>query len=262
MSDAPVSVTPVPRRTVTGRAVVVGASSGVGRALAEELARRGYDLVISARETRDLAAVASDLELRRQTRVHCLSIDLAAPDFDAQGYRDACVELLGQVDAIFVTAGMIDSRDHGPGDAETTARLIQVNYASVIQLIARFAELFETRGRGNIVTFSSIAAAAPRRQNTVYSSTKAALETYCQGLRHHLSPTPVILQTYALGYVDTAMSFGQKLLFPVASPTRVARYVVDHLDRDHGRVYLPRFWAIVVFALRSLPWFIYKRLSF
>ena len=166
------------------------------------------------------------------------------------------------VDAIFVTAGMIDSRDQGPGEGEVTARLIQVNYASVIQLVARFAERFEKRGRGNIVTFSSIAAAAPRRQNTVYSSTKAALETYCQGLRHHLNSTEVILQIYALGYVDTAMSFGQKLLFPVASPEWVARYVVDHLDQDRGRVYLPRFWAIVVLVLRALPWFIYKRLSF
>ena len=245
-----------------GRAVVVGASSGVGRALAEELARRGWQLVISARETRDLEALASDLALRHGTRIHCRTIDLGAADFDARAYRDACGELLGDVDAVLVTAGMVDPRDRGPGEPETTARLIRVNYESVIQVVARFAEVFEARDGGTIVTFSSIAAAAPRRQNTVYSSAKAALETYCRGLRHHLSPTRVILQTYALGYVDTAMSFGLKLLFPVASPAWVARYVADHLHRDRGRIYLPRFWAIVVLALRSLPWFIYKRLSF
>lgn len=249
-------------RRPAGRAVIVGASSGVGRALAEELASRGWDLVISAREARDLTALAGDLELRRGTRAHCRVIDLAEERLDGRAYLDACVELLGEVDAVFVTAGMIDSRDQGPGEPAVTARLIQVNYTGVVQLIARFAELFEARGGGVIVTFSSIAAAAPRRQNTVYSSAKAALEVYCQGLRHHLSPTPVILQTYALGYVDTAMSFGMKLLFPVASPAWIARHVVDHLGRDRGRVYLPRFWAVVVLALRALPWFLYKRLSF
>ena len=249
-------------RRPAGRAVVVGASSGVGRALAEELADRGWDLVISAREERDLAALAGDLELRHGARVHPQAIDLAEPDFDGRAYSEACVGRLGEIDAFFVTAGLVDSRDRGPGEPEVTARVILVNYAGVVQLIARFAELFEARGAGTLVSFSSIAAAAPRSQNTVYSSAKAGLETYCQGLRHHLSQTPVILQTYALGYVDTAMSFGMKLLFPVASPASIARYVVDHLDRDHGRLYLPRFWALVVLALRALPWSIYKRLSF
>ena len=251
-----------PGRSPAGRAVIVGASSGVGRALAETLAREGYDLLLSARDRRDLEVLAADLRLRDRIGVHVHTIDLSEPELATAAFIDTCVRELGRVDAIFLTAGMIHSRDHGPGEADTISSLIWVNYANMIQLIAGFARRFQEQAGGDIVTFSSIAAAAPRGRNVVYSSAKAGLETYCRGLRHHLDGTGVTLQTYALGYVDTAMSYGQKLLFPVASPAKVADYVVRNLGRDRGRVYFPRFWLPIVLVLRHLPWSLYKRLSF
>jgi short-subunit dehydrogenase len=244
------------------RAVIVGASSGVGRALAAELARRGFDLVLAARDERDLASVASDIETRHRTRVHVCVVDLDSPTFDAREFCQVCCDRLGEVRAVFLTAGMIDDRDVGPAEPEVTARLIRVNYSSIVELVAELARVFELRGSGTLVTFSSIAAAAPRRRNPVYSSTKAAVEVYCRGLRHYFRDSEVVVQTYALGYVDTAMTFGQKLLFPIASPAEIARHVADNLHRDRGRVYLPRFWALVVLVLRHLPWSLYKRLSF
>jgi short-subunit dehydrogenase len=244
------------------RAIVVGASSGVGRALAAELSRRGFDLVLAARGERDLEAVAADLRLRWGNAVAVEPIDLAAPDFDARSFCERCLARLGGLDAVLVTAGLIDPRDVGLTEPELAARLVRVNYSGVLQLVAELGRYLEQQDRGTPVTFSSIAAAAPRRKNAVYSSAKAALEVYCRALRHHFRDRKVVVQTYALGYVDSAMTFGQELRFPIASPEKVAAHVVRNLGRDCGRVYLPRFWALVVLVLRHLPWSLYKRLDF
>ena len=247
---------------MASRAVVLGASSGVGRALAEALARRHFQLVLVARDERDLAALTADLELRWQTRAYVQPLDLAAPDLDIRGFCERCLAQLGGLEAVFLTVGMIDPCDVGPAEPALIERLIRVNYVRMAQFVSEFGRIFEARGAGTIVTFSSISADAPRRRNTVYSSTKAALDTYCRGMRHYFRDTGVIVQTYALGYVDTAMTFGQKLLFPVTSPAKVAAHVVKNLHRDRGKVYLPRFWAIIVFVLKHTPWFLYKRLPF
>ncbi len=243
-------------------AVVVGATAGVGRALAEELARNSYHLVLAARSRDDLEAVAADLRIRFGVGVVTIGLDLADPDLDPCQLTRFCLAHLDGLDAVFFPAGAMDAADQGPAPTELMERIVQINFLGVIRLISAFARVMEERSRGVIVTFSSIAADAPRGTNTVYSSAKAALDTYCQGLRHYLGKTSVRVQIYALGYVDTSMTFGKKLLFPAASPARVARYVVANLHRDRGRVYFPRFWALVVLALKLTPWRIYKRLSF
>jgi hypothetical protein len=67
---------------------------------------------------------------------------------------------------------------------------------------------------------------------------------------------------YALGYVDTAMTRGRRLRLPVARPSRVAKSVVGGLDRSSRHSYLPRFWSVVTFALKRMPWPLYRRLEF
>jgi len=244
------------------RAVIVGASSGVGRSLAQELARQGYDLVLAARDDRDLQAVAGDVRERWAARAACRVLDLGSREFDAERFCAECVEQLGGADALFLTAGMIDADDEGVPPPSTIDDLIQVNLIGGLKLVSAFARFFERSGCGEIVTFSSIAVAAPRRRNAVYASTKAGLETFCRGLRHHFAGSDVHVQVYRLGYVDTGMSFGQKLLFPVATPAAVAGHVVKNLGRDRGLAYYPRFWWAVTFLLSRLPWAVYRRLAF
>ncbi|MGZ8842797.1 MAG: SDR family NAD(P)-dependent oxidoreductase, partial [Pyrinomonadaceae bacterium] len=74
--------------------------------------------------------------------------------------------------------------------------------------------------------------------------------------------TPVLVQGYALGYVDTAMAYGKKLLLPAVSAEAVANEVVRNLSRDIGIKYYPGYWWLITRALRLLPWFVYKRLRF
>jgi short-subunit dehydrogenase len=243
-------------------AVVVGASAGVGRALSAELGRRGYDLVVSARHAEDLEALAADLRLRHRVAVTPRPLDLCGPPEDLDRYVDECFALLGEVAAVLVTAGAVAENDDGLAPPGVTAALVKTNFLGVATLAGAFVERLEAQGRGTIVMFSSIAAAAPRGRNVVYGAAKAALEHYGRSLQHRLAGGRVRVQIYALGYVDTAMTAGRRLLLPPADPGHVAATVVDRLDRDRRFTYLPRYWRAVVFVLRRLPWPVYRRLSF
>jgi len=244
------------------KAIVIGASSGVGRALAVELAKAGHDLVIAARDVRSLTAVSKDLQLRYGIDVFVIRLDLANEDFIAQGFVADCLSKLTSLDALYVTAGVSLDADHGINASEEVTQLIATNYASIVQLINLCAGAIKESDKGVISVISSIAAHAPRSSNLVYASAKSGLETYCQGLRHYLAPDDVSVNIIALGYADTALAYGKKLLFPKALPATIARYILKISHKNKGLVFYPGYWRIITFILSCLPWSIYKRLSF
>lgn len=224
--------------------VIVGASSGVGKALAECAAARGDRTVLTARRG------IGDL----------VSLDVTA--FDPRAFLEECVRKLGSVDLLLVPCGAIDDADVGPGSVEVTRAIFQANALGPITLMAEFARYFERQGTGGIIAFSSIAAGAPRARNAAYAAAKCALESYCRSLRHHLASTKVRVGVVALGYVNTRMTAGKKLLFPVSEPEAVAKFVFRKIGCDFGKTYFPGWWFPIVLALKSLPWFLYKKLSF
>lgn len=249
-------------RNHSKRAVVVGASSGVGRALATRLAEAGYNLVLASRDARDLAACSADLRLRFKVECHHLPVDLGAADWNALQFAQSCKAHLGAVDVLAIPAGGAIDGDENANESVIDG-VHQINFVGPAQLAAAFGRDMATAGSGLIVLFSSIAAAAARRKNPAYSAAKAALETYSTGLRHALTPSGVEVAVVALGYVDTAQTFGMRLLFPVSSPDAVARHVMRRiLARAGGKAYYPRFWFWVTLVLRCLPWAIYRRLRF
>jgi decaprenylphospho-beta-D-erythro-pentofuranosid-2-ulose 2-reductase len=243
-------------------AVVIGASSGVGRALAHALANAGYDLVLAARSVRDLEAVASDVEARHDVRALPLPLDIVGDDSELDAWLEGCRAALPSIAVVLIPAGIVDDDDDGVTDWKLTDGLIATNFTAVVKLASAFLGQFEARQRGTLVLFSSIATAAPRRRNVAYTAAKSALESYARSLQHRYAESEIRVQVYVLGYVDTAMTRGRRLLFPVVSPSRVADSVVDGLQQSHRLRYVPRFWASVVFVLRRLPWSVYRRLEF
>jgi short-subunit dehydrogenase len=226
-------------------AMVVGASAGVGRALADELARTGHDLVLVARDDRDLDALAADLSMRHGVKVTPFACDLANDDTAFDEVISVCRGALEELVYVLFPIGTVDDGDDGL-TAWATSEFLS-------ELAGR---------RGTVVFFSSIAAAAPRRRNVVYSAAKAALESYARSLRHRFAGSEVAIQVYALGYVDTTMTFGRPLLLPKADPARIAHTVVRNLDAGPQFRYLPRWWGPIVRVLSVLPWPIYRRLDF
>jgi decaprenylphospho-beta-D-erythro-pentofuranosid-2-ulose 2-reductase len=242
--------------------VVVGGSSGVGRALVNQLSSCGDMVLAVARDLRDLETLQSDCLVRLQSSVRIVAADLTVPDFDCRAFVERCVSELGHISHLFVPVGMIHRDDCGLPSAEVLESLALINYLRPAQLLSAFCEYFSMTGQGKAMVFTSIAAATPRGNNAAYASSKKALEFYCRALQHHFADTNISIQICALGYVDTSMSFGAKLLLPAVGPAEVARFALRMCGTDKRFSYFPYFWFPVIMLLKVLPWSLYRKLRF
>lgn len=243
-------------------AVIIGASSGVGRALAYRLAENCVDLVLVARNSRDIENLSKDLRLKYGIKCCAKTFNIADENSNVEDLFEYCLAFLKDINIVMFPVGYVDSEDAPIADYEIVNYTVKVNFLGIVRTAICFARYFEQKRCGQIITFSSISAKAPRSRSIAYSAAKNALETYFKGLRHYLYSRGVFVKVYALGYVDTGMTYGQKLLFPVCAPEKVADHVVNNLNRDFGKIYFPRFWKFITFFIQCLPWTIYKRLNF
>ncbi len=241
--------------------VVVGASAGLGRALAARFAAAGHHLVLVASDERDLAAVASDLMVRYSVRVATVAADVAADDAYLERVA-AAAAALGGPDGLLFPVGAGAPGDDGSLDAGGAARLVRVNFLAIAAAVARFLPVLRRRPRAVIVGFGSVAAARGRGANVVYAASKRALESLFESLRHACAGTTVTVQFYVLGYLDTNLAFGVRTPLPKADPARLSERVLRGLARDVGVVYYPAFWRPVCALLRRVPWVVFRRLRF
>jgi short-subunit dehydrogenase len=241
--------------------VVVGASSGLGRALAESLARRGRSLLLASSDERDLHALAADLRLTANVTVAIATADAADPT----GLAERIDAALGEapLEAVFLPLGASDDdADDGSMAPDRAEALVRVNFLAVTAVVARLLPRLQARRAGVIAGFGSVAAERGRSRNVVYAAAKRALESYFESLRHRLEPEGIAVVLYTLGYVDTNLAFGRPLPFPKADPRRLAESICDEMGRARGRRYRPAWWRPIAFALRHTPWFVYRRLRF
>jgi short-subunit dehydrogenase len=241
------------------RAVIIGASAGLGRALAERMAAAGHTLFLVARDGRDLDAVARDLSLRFGGAVQWMEADLAQPDCDA--IRKGALAALGSVDGLFMVSGIGDDQDHGHLDETVLQRLIAVNYAGPVALINAFLPDLTGPGPHHLVGIGSVASIRGRSRNVVYGSAKRGLEFYFESLRHRLSTSGCKVCFYRAGFMDTTMLGNGPRGLLVASPIDVAESIVADLDSgSDGMSYLPRWWRLIALILELLPWALFRRL--
>lgn len=240
-------------------ALVFGASAGLGRALARELAARREDLVLVARDAADLAAEAAHLKTVYGIAVEWMALDAVDPRATEKlgGLRGAAA-----IRDIFFPVGMGLDDDDGLLSPTKIAALVSTNLTSVMATTSLFLPGLLAANVGNIVGIGSVAALRGRRRNVAYAAAKRGLESYFESLRHRTAATGVRVQFYRLGYLDTQMSFGRRMPFPKASAPAIARTIVRNLGKDVGCMPLPAFWRPVGWALRALPWRIYQRLNF
>ena len=240
-------------------ALIVGASSGVGRALAVELANFGSNVTIAARDQKDLEILAQHIRINCSVTATVAIIDLSKP-----------VTLdYSQFDAVFITAGVsIAEDDVEKFDNKTSSNLLSLimstNLLGPTQILIDSYRSFSKRSeRTYIGACSSIAAPVPRTKNPIYAAAKGGLESFLRSLQHAAAALPVTIQIFRLGYVDSSLSYGQKLLFPALSPEAVARIMISAASCPKKRlVYVPGYWHYIIMVLNLLPWKIFSRLRF
>ncbi|MBR1270653.1 SDR family NAD(P)-dependent oxidoreductase [Bradyrhizobium sp. AUGA SZCCT0222] len=241
------------------RSCIVGASAGLGRSLAEELGKRGHDLLLVASDPRDLKALAADVAIRFKVDARWIALDLAGDGLSpliVQGKSDAC-----RIDNLIVVAGIFLATDGVETNDVDICQIITTNMLSPIRLINAFLPDLKDRKHSNIVGVGSVAAGRPRRRNAVYSSSKSGLEFYFEALRHDLVERSCNVQFYRLGFLQTSMTYGKRVALPAMEPGAAATIIADNLGRDVGVQYLPRWWWIIVSALNAIPFRLFRHLN-
>jgi len=241
--------------------VIVGASAGVGRALATCFASAGHDLILVSSDERDLRAMTADLEIRYGVRACPVAADVSDGDSYLDRIASAANEM-GGMDGLLFPVGAVAATDDCSFDPDKVTWLTRVNYESIVCAVTRFLPDLMTRQRATLVAFGSVAALRGRRHNVAYSAAKRALQSFFESLRHACVGSSVTVQFYVLGYMDTALARGLRTPIPKGNPELLSTRVLQNLGRDVGVVYYPSFWRPAAAALRHTPWWIFKRITF
>ena len=243
------------------RVVLVGATDGLGRALADEYASRGFWVTILGRSNAKLDAVVSELASRHPAAtVRGVVCDLADAARIGPAFREA-VEATGHCDLVLYVAGVLNAGDGVTCDAEEDAEMMTVNATSAVAMLGHAANYFRAAGRGQIAAISSIAGDRGRKGNPAYNASKAALTAYLEGLRNRLFPYGVKVSTVKPGFIGTRMLGGRTGLPWVVAPEAAARTIANRLERGHEVFYVFRRWALLGLALHHVPRFVFKRVG-
>jgi short-subunit dehydrogenase len=243
------------------RIILVGATDGLGRALAAEYASRGFWVTVLGRSKDKLDALVAGLAARHPTAtVRGVLCDVADAARIEPAFREA-LEATGHCDLFLYSAGVMPGGDGITSDPERDAETMNVNAVAAVRMLGLAANYFRAAGRGHIAAISSIAGDRGRKGNPAYNASKAALTTFLEGLRNRLFPFGVAVSTVKPGFVSTRMLEGRRGLFWVVPPDVAARTIADRLEKRHEVFYVYRRWGLFGLALHHVPRFVFKRVG-
>lgn len=247
------------------RAIVIGASSGIGAALVRRLALQGYRVAALARREENLIHLADtingNLPERADSRVLVYAHDVT--DYESvPALFQEIVRDLGGLDLIIYVAAVQPAVALNEYNFEKDKEMIQVNLLGAIAWLNQAALRFERTRHGHIVGISSIAGDRGRVGGPVYNASKAGLNTYLEALRNRLARRGVAVTTVKPGFVDTELLANAKKTFWVISPEDAAAQIYLAILHRKGTLYIPKRWALVGLIVRHMPSFIFKWLNF
>lgn len=239
-------------------AVIVGASSGLGRALASELASHRTDLLIIASDARDLEAIAADLQLRHGILVRGLAMDVGS-EADPTARIVAALEGLPPMTALLLPIGVSREDDDGTLDARGIGQLLATNLHAPMAIVHGLLPLL-LQARGVVVLFGSVASIRGRGRNIVYASAKRGLVSLYESLRQRYRSDELRVQFYQLGFLATNLTYGMRLPMRAIEPDFVARMVARRIGGRSAFRHVPQRWRLLSLVLRALPWAIFRRI--
>ena len=211
-------------------ALITGASDGIGRALAVQLARQGFDLILVARRADVLHDIADDLHRRFGVKVQVLAMDLSEPD--------AVQELLAQTETapvglVIAAAGFGSIGPFIAQDPVAEVNMIDLNCRSVVALAHGFGQRMAAQGRGGIMLFSSLVGFSGVPNSATYAATKGFVQSFAEAIAVELHPAGVSVLSVAPGPVGTGFAARAGMqMGAAATPEPIARSALGGLGRQ------------------------------
>jgi short-subunit dehydrogenase len=228
-------------------AIIIGASSGIGRALAKVLASHGYTVGLAARRAELLRELASEIP----TKTFVKTIDVSKPP-EAMSRLCELMAEMNDVELFVISAGtgFVNPKLDWESESETIA----VNVGGFAAIANVAVAHLDARRSGCLVGISSIAALLGNPDAPSYSASKAFMSSYLEGLRYRFAKLglPVIVIDVKPGFVDTAMAKADRK-FWVASPEKAAEQIFAAIRKRRKHVYVTRRWRLVAWLIRVMP---------
>lgn len=239
--------------------IVLGSNSEVAQAFVERVLQSDtkYEkLYLFSSNPETTEKFARHIEVKYLQPSEIIPFDLTGdPEFTK--YEEINSELL------FCAAGYLgQGTEEALYDQKNTERIIDINYAKLIPVLNFFAQKMERQRSGSMVVLSSVAGERGRQSNFIYGSAKAGLTAYLSGLRNYLYPKKVHVLTVKPGFMDTKMTEGLPLNPALtATPIQAADEIFKAWKKKKNVVYVLPVWALIMFVIRSIPEFIFKKMK-
>jgi short-subunit dehydrogenase len=236
------------------KAIIIGASSGIGRELAKILSRNQYIVGVMARRVQLLDELRNEAE----GELFVQEIDVA----DAESAMEILAKFInemGGADLIVISAGTGDINDSLSWTLEK--EVIKTNVTGFAALVNTAVHHFMEKGSGHLAGISSIAALRGGRASPAYNASKAFESNYLEGIRQKVMRLglPITITDIKPGFVKTAMAKGDGI-FWAADADKAAAQIYDAIKRKKSTAYITRRWRLMAWTIKLIPGFIYERL--
>ncbi len=244
------------------RGVIIGASSGLGAALARRLVREGYVLALISQREQELNELCARVNAEAGRTV-------VLPYFHDVTHTDEIPVLLrrivadlGGLDLAAYVAGVMFVPRMDEYNVEADRQMLEVNLLGAVCWLDPIAEMFQAAGHGQIVGISSVAGDRGRVSNPAYNASKAGLSTYLEALRNRLTRRGVNVLTVKPGMMRTQMLEGVKNpIFPV-TPEEAADQIYGAMRARKQQIYVGWIWKWIMLVVRNIPSVVFRRMSF
>lgn len=234
--------------------VITGASDGIGKALAWEMAARGYHLGLTARRIELLEVLKSDIQKQHPTvEVYVQVMDVT--EYEQQNaIFTALQQQLGSIDIVVVNAGIAISGKTGEMPLSDQLAVINTNLNGAIASVSAVLAIFRQQGYGHLVATSSIAAYRGLARNAAYCASKSGLSTFMEAVRVETHKENIDISVLHPGYIDTEINRSLKSRPFVINVEKGACIFADLIERKVSAATVPKFpWNMVAPLLKVLP---------
>jgi short-subunit dehydrogenase len=246
------------------RAIIVGASGGIGAAVSRRLAQEGYTLALVDLNEKVLKSLCSEINRKAgERRVNYYVHDVTAYDSVPDTLRGIVAEL-GGIDLFIYVAGAIHFPAIDEYNFHADHNMMEVNLLGAMAWLGQVAPLFRGMQSGQIVGVSSVAGDRGRIGNPGYNASKAGFTTYLEALRNRLTRHGVNVITIKPGMVKTEMLTlpGAPRPMLAVTPEKAADMIWNAIRKRKQVAYVTGLWYWIMLAVRNIPSFIFRRLNF
>ncbi len=233
------------------KAIVIGASSGIGRALAKVLAANGYELGLAARRT----ALLEELQKEIPSKTYIKKIDISETVFARKLLREL-IDDMGGADIIVINSGIsVTNKDFR---TEPELETLTVNVMGFTAMTNVAVNYFLDKGCGHLVGISSIAGLRGSAVAPAYNASKAFVSNYLEGMRQKVNKTKIAVTDIRPGFVETPLIKNHQWAFWKVTPETAAEAIYRAIKLKKKVTYIPLRWLFVAMAMKIMPEFLYN----